>query len=83
MNRWRGQLQVSPVVQTSNPRQGWNQAHKGLYGPWLFSCSSVATRSLHRCVYVQQCRLVMGVKLEACRWTDGELVEHKSSGAGQ
>lgn len=37
MHTWRGQLQVSTVVQASDPRQGLIQAQQCLHKPWLHS----------------------------------------------
>lgn len=46
---WSNSLQVSPVVWTSNKKQGWIQAHKQFWVPWLFMSTFVATGSCHVC----------------------------------
>lgn len=45
---WRGWLQISPMLQVSDRRQGWMQAHKRLQGPWLLACSCVSAQSPQR-----------------------------------
>lgn len=45
------QLQMSPVIQARERKEGQIQAHKQLQGPQLSPCHSVATQSPQRCVH--------------------------------